>query len=1041
MGSVYRVYDKQIAGEVALKLIRPEIAADKKTIERFRNELKITRMISHKNVCRMFDLGEEKGTHFITMEYVPGEDLKSMIRMSGQLSVGTAIKIAKQVCEGLAEAHRLGIVHRDLKPSNIIIDKNGDARIMDFGIARSLGAKGMTAQGMMIGTPDYISPEQVEGKETDPRSDIYSLGVSLYEMVTGNLPFEGETPLSLAIKHKTEPPPDPRRQNDQIPQSFSRLISRCLAKDKDKRFQTADELLAGLNEIEKEIPMRELRHPAGKPFSKPFLSKLRKKKIIEIIAAFIAGGGFLLEFVHWTLIDHYHLPERIFDVTLVTLIGTLIFILIWRWFEGKESPRKFKKELILLPLVALLTILIDVNLVLRLKPPESGPSRAPEPAILSEGGRKSIAVMYSVNNSGDIGLNRLRWDITELLSIALAQSKYLRVFPSDGIMKILQDLKKEDINQHSSEILNTIAKVENIDYFVLPSYSRAGDNFWINIQIRRARVKVIEDAATVQSSGPEKLLNMVDELARKVKAKFDLTSSEIADDYDQDLGKIATSSLDALRFYVEGKRHYIKGKYKESIEALERATASDPGFALAYSKIADNYYYLGFPDKARQYIEKALSLINRVSERDRYLIQGYSASTLNDSPREAIASYQKLLSLYPNDEEGYELLGALYRNLEEWDLAAEQFEKMLRIDPRAELAYENLALIYMAMGLYDKARDLLLSNQYLFPNFATFPFYLSLIFLYQNNSDRVFQELDKLAALAPESNGYLEHIGNIYFLRGDFAQAEKLYHQLLAKEDPDARYLGRSALSLLYLAQGEFKKSKNEILQGLAQAQKTKKDVDIFDLGICLAYLNLQSGSFAEAATAADMAGQIASEILFGYQQMTALHFRGLAYLGMNKLDRAKKMAEELDRLIKKTGLPKEKRRYYHLVGSIALKKGLTREALDSFERALALLPHQAEKYDEHAFYLSPLASAHYQMGNLEKAQEQYEKIVSLTTGRLRWGDIYSRSFYWLGKIQEKKGFMSQAAESYRQFLRLWENADHWLQEKEDAKKQLALLK
>jgi len=164
MGAVYRVEDTKINEEVALKLIKPEISSDKKTIERFQNELKTARKVSHRNVCRMFDLGEDKGSTYITMEYVPGEDLKSMIRMTGQLGIGTSLKMAKQICEGLAEAHSLGVVHRDLKPSNIMIDKLGNARIMDFGIARSLRAKGITGSclqnrskaGMLISDQIYI---------------------------------------------------------------------------------------------------------------------------------------------------------------------------------------------------------------------------------------------------------------------------------------------------------------------------------------------------------------------------------------------------------------------------------------------------------------------------------------------------------------------------------------------------------------------------------------------------------------------------------------------------------------------------------------------------------------------------------------------------------------------------------------------------------------------------------------------------------------------------------------------------------------------
>jgi serine/threonine protein kinase/CheY-like chemotaxis protein/lipoprotein NlpI len=257
MGKVYRVLDKKIEEEVALKLLNPEIGVDEKTIERFRNELKFARKISQRNVCRMYDLSEEEGTHFITMEYVPGEDLKSTIRRMGQLSIGKAIFIAKQICEGLAEAHQLGVVHRDLKPQNIMIDKKGNARIMDFGIARSLEVKGLTETGMMIGTPEYMSPEQAEGKDVDLRSDIYSLGIILYEMVTGRVPFEGDTPISIALKHQAEMPRNPKEINDQIPEDLSRVILKCMEKDKEKRYKRTEEILSELKKIEKGIPTVE----------------------------------------------------------------------------------------------------------------------------------------------------------------------------------------------------------------------------------------------------------------------------------------------------------------------------------------------------------------------------------------------------------------------------------------------------------------------------------------------------------------------------------------------------------------------------------------------------------------------------------------------------------------------------------------------------------------------------------------------------------------------------------------------------------------
>jgi serine/threonine protein kinase len=253
MGKVFKVYDHKISEVIALKLIRPEIGVQEKAIERFKNELKFTRKIAHRNICRMYDLGETDFVYYITMEYVAGEDLKRFVKRAGVLHAGKAISIARQVCEGLAEAHRDGAVHRDLKPQNIMIDQEGNAKIMDFGIARFTDMDRMTGSGVMIGTPEYMSPEQAELKEVDARADLYALGVVLFEMVTGKMPFEGNTPLSLAMKHKTEKPRNVRELNPQISVGLAAVIAKCLEKDRDKRYATADELKTALESVDKDL--------------------------------------------------------------------------------------------------------------------------------------------------------------------------------------------------------------------------------------------------------------------------------------------------------------------------------------------------------------------------------------------------------------------------------------------------------------------------------------------------------------------------------------------------------------------------------------------------------------------------------------------------------------------------------------------------------------------------------------------------------------------------------------------------------------------
>ena len=274
MGWVYRALDIKTREEVALKLIRPDIASDQRTLERFVNEIKLVHKISHRNIGKMYHLGEDQGIHYITMEYVPGEDLKSFIRRSRRLDVGTTVAIAKQVCSGLSEAHNAGIVHRDLKPGNIMVDRDGNPKILDFGIARAVGSLGVTAEGIVIGTPEYMSPEQVEGKDSDCRSDIYSFGVILFEMVTGRVPFAADTPFAVAFKHQSEKPSRPQDLNPQIPSQLSAIILKCLEKDRQKRYQSTEDVCRDLSQVEETIQTAAL----AAPWTKPTTRKTRPAK-------------------------------------------------------------------------------------------------------------------------------------------------------------------------------------------------------------------------------------------------------------------------------------------------------------------------------------------------------------------------------------------------------------------------------------------------------------------------------------------------------------------------------------------------------------------------------------------------------------------------------------------------------------------------------------------------------------------------------------------------------------------------------------------
>ncbi|HVA71508.1 MAG TPA: serine/threonine-protein kinase [Candidatus Limnocylindrales bacterium] len=245
MGNVYKARDRETGETVALKLIKPEIASDQGMMNRFKNELLFARKITHKNVCRVYDFNRIGGIACTSMEFVEGESLRSVLNRFGGLPVRKGIDLALQICSGLKEAHAQGIVHRDLKPENVMIDAQGNLKIMDFGIARSMEA-GTRLTGAMIGTPAYMAPEQVAGKPVDYRTDIYSLGLMLYEMFTGSQTFHADTPVAIALKQMREAPAPPHEIDPAIPVFIERAILKCLEKDPARRYQSIAELETAL---------------------------------------------------------------------------------------------------------------------------------------------------------------------------------------------------------------------------------------------------------------------------------------------------------------------------------------------------------------------------------------------------------------------------------------------------------------------------------------------------------------------------------------------------------------------------------------------------------------------------------------------------------------------------------------------------------------------------------------------------------------------------------------------------------------------------
>jgi serine/threonine-protein kinase len=251
MSTVYRAFDPTLERWVAIKLMHRDISEDPDQLERFRREARAVARLSHPHVVTVIDFGEDGGTPYIVLEYVEGETLKDRIRRLGRLEVAEAVAYAIEIGRALSAAHTERLVHRDVKPQNVLIDVEGRAKVTDFGIARSLeaAADGLTAEGRVLGTTDYVSPEQALGHEVGEQSDVYSLGVVLYEMLTGEVPFDGSTQVSIAMKHVRDPLPDVQRRRPEVSATLAAVVEQATAKDLEYRYWTAADLVEDLEEV------------------------------------------------------------------------------------------------------------------------------------------------------------------------------------------------------------------------------------------------------------------------------------------------------------------------------------------------------------------------------------------------------------------------------------------------------------------------------------------------------------------------------------------------------------------------------------------------------------------------------------------------------------------------------------------------------------------------------------------------------------------------------------------------------------------------
>ena len=619
MGAVYKARDRELDRLVALKVIRPELAQNADALHRFKQELILARQVTHRNVIRIFDLGEADGVKFITMEYIDGRDLKSLLRETGKFPPAEAAGIIEQICHALEAAHMEGVIHRDLKPQNVMIDAHGKVSVMDFGIARSMeiGTGGMTQTGALVGTPEYMSPEQAKGEKLDARSDLFSLGIIFYELLTGISPYKAETAMQSLYKRTVEPARPPIELISDIPQELSDIVLHCLEIDKTKRFESATEILENLAIWRGVRPGTVVGRAPG-------------------ATATVAAPPVPSTAV--SVLDRFRSSWKWLVPALATVIALGAFVVIKK--PGFHSAAK--------------------------------PDQPAQPAI-------ALAILPFRNASGDSSLDWLGPSLAEMLTTDVGQSASLRTVSADRIHQIIADLHLPSNSEFDPGTLRRVAEYSNAETLVWGQYAKVGDQIRIDATVedlKRQRTTPLKVAAPTE----KELLEAVQQLAESVQQNLALSDDVLKELRAKSL-KPSSQSLAALRYYNEGLELTRQGNHLEAAKRFEASVQADPDFALAYSRLGQTYSSLRNDDKAELFSRKAVDLSDKLPPPERYLIQANYAQISNDY-RKAIESYENLEKVSPDDVDVHFHLGGLYESTGAFDKAREELAKVLAIDPK-----------------------------------------------------------------------------------------------------------------------------------------------------------------------------------------------------------------------------------------------------------------------------------------------------------------------------------------------------------------------